>query len=174
MNHYTARRVSLHMRAPCINSGAKVRGGTKRHTGRSFYEKPTGRLCEGRKRGLSLVRNAGRILGIVRIQSLRHAGGLSLLSYESTFSLKKKKRKKKKKEKNLQARRANTLRYRSQIADASGFRMRARACTYDDPRLIGHVTKLFFLFLPPPPPSPPAPSLRPSRRNEVRCEKRDD
>lgn len=150
MNHYSARRISLHMRMSCIHD-AKVRARIIVRHRRSFYEKPPSAAptCEeGREDFRSFATQV--VFSDTRIQAsagfLRRVGGLSLLSFESTFNTMKKKKKKKKRGKKTFG--LARIRYRSQIADASGFRMRGIA--HDDLRLIGHVTKLFrrtaFLF----------------------------
>ena len=89
------------MRVSCIHD-AKVRARLIVRHRRSFYKKPLSVYLRGRKRGLSLVRNAGHILGYADSSVcrgfLRHVGGLSLLSYESTFNTMKKKKAEERKE----------------------------------------------------------------------------
>lgn len=160
MNHYSARRIITY--ACAVYSRCESACGTKTTAGHSTRNQPSIYAKEGREDFRSFITFVTIVFSDNADPSrfLRRAGGLSPLVVWSTFSPAGKKRRKKKREKNLRA----PLRYRSQIADASGFRI-TRAHN-DDLRLIGHVTKLFraapFCL------SPPLPSLLPLRRNEVR------
>jgi len=143
MNHYSEHRTSIITYAYAVYSQCESACETNCKTQLVILRETTESLSiQRRKRGLSLVRNAGHILEYADLQTpvgfLRRVGDLSFLSYESTFSTAKKK---KKRRKNLRS----SCEYRSVTGRRSltlpVFRMHGIA--HDDLHLIGHVTKLF-------------------------------